>query len=124
MAFAEFTGLSVSATPSSTTSISISWELESSLTATSYTISYSNSISHCFLDSKSGIPASGTSHTLASLQEGTQYTIAVTATLSGGGTLERSAVAATLTAGSLFLLYFIVIHTLSLSQLLLPLLLV
>ena len=93
-------GLTVSATPSSSTSLTISWTLEDSLTATSYTISYSNTNNtDCFTDSRSGIPASGTSHTLDGLEEGTEYSITVTVTLSGGGTQEGSTTATTLTAG-------------------------
>ena len=90
-------GLAVSATSSSTTSISVSWELHDTLTATSYTISYTNT--QCFTDSRSSISASGTSHTLDNLEEGTQYSITVTATLNGEGTLQGSTVAATLTVG-------------------------
>ena len=92
-------GLAVSATPSSSTSLTISWALEDSLTATSYTISYSNTNTDCFPDSRSGIPASGTSYTLTGLEEGTEYSITVTATLTGGGTQEGSTTATTLTAG-------------------------
>ncbi|CAI8006558.1 Neogenin, partial [Geodia barretti] len=92
-------GLTVSATPSSSTSLAISWALEDSLTATSYTISYSNTNTDCFTNSRSDISASGTSHTLTSLEEGTEYSITVTATLTGnGGTQEGSTTATTLTA--------------------------
>ncbi|CAI8013812.1 Neogenin, partial [Geodia barretti] len=92
-------GLTVSATPSSSTSLTISWTLEDSLTATSYTISYSNTNTDCFTDSRSGISASGTSYTLTGLEEGTEYSITVTATLTGnGGTQEGSTTATTLTA--------------------------
>ncbi|CAI8033621.1 Receptor-type tyrosine-protein phosphatase delta [Geodia barretti] len=92
-------GLTVSATPSSSTSLAISWALEDSLTATSYTISYSNTNTDCFTNSRSGIPASGTSYTLDGLEEGTEYSITVTATLTGnGGTQEGSTTATTLTA--------------------------
>ena len=91
-------GLTVSVTGSSSTSLTISWTLEDSLTAASYTISFSNTNTDCFTNSSSGIPASGTSHTLGGLEEGTEYSITVTATLTGGGTQEGSTVASTLTA--------------------------
>ena len=92
-------GLTVSATTLSTTSISVSWELQNTLTATGYTISYTNTNNtQCFTDSRSSISASGTSHTVDNLEEGTQYSITVTATLTGGGTLGGSATAPTLTA--------------------------
>ncbi|CAI8029949.1 Neogenin (Fragment), partial [Geodia barretti] len=69
------------------------------LTATSYTISYSNINTDCFTDSRSDISASGTSHTLTGLEEGTEYSITLTATLTGnGGTQEGSTTATTLTA--------------------------
>ena len=92
-------GLTVSATPLSSTSLAISWTLEDSLTATSYTISYSNTNTDCVTDSSSDIPASGTSHTLDGLEEGTEYSITVTATLSGNGGTQGSTTATTLTAG-------------------------
>ncbi|CAI8051475.1 Tyrosine-protein phosphatase Lar-like, partial [Geodia barretti] len=93
-------GLTVSATGSSSTSLTVSWTLEDSLTATSYTISYSNTNNtDCFNDSRSDIPASGTSHTLDDLEEATEYSITVTATLTGnGGTQEGSTTATLLTA--------------------------
>ena len=94
-------GLAVSVTGSSSTSLAISWILEDSLTANSYTISYSNTNTDCFTDSSSGIPTSGTSYTLTGLEEGTEYSITVTATLTGGGTKEGSTTATTLTAGKL-----------------------
>ncbi|CAI8045597.1 Neogenin (Fragment), partial [Geodia barretti] len=66
---------------------------------TSYTVSYSNVNTDCFSDSSSGIPASGTSYTLTGLEEGTQYSITVTASLGGNsGTLEGSTTATTLIA--------------------------
>ena len=90
-------GLSISVGSSSTTSITISWSLEQSLTATGYTISYSNTNTDCFSDSRSGISASETSHTLTGLEEGTEYSITVTASVTGGGTLMASTTANTMT---------------------------
>ena len=70
---------------------------------TGYNISYSNTDTQCFTDSHtvSGIAASVTSHTLTDLEEGTKYTITVTALLTGGGTDEDIVTATTLAAGDL-----------------------
>ena len=92
-------GLTVLATPLSSTALAISWALEDSLTATSFTISYSNTNTDCFTDSSSDISASGTSYTLDGLAERTEYSVAVTATLTGGGTQGGSTTATTLNAG-------------------------
>ena len=102
-------GLTLSATSSSSTSISVSWELQNTLTASDYTISYTNTNNtQCFTDSRSSISTSGTSHTVDNLEEGTQYSITVTASLTGGGTLEGSITAATLTASE----FSFTLHTL------------
>ena len=77
----------------------MSWELHDTLTASSYTISYTDTNTECFTNSRSGISASGTSHTVDNLEEGTQYSITLTVTLTGGETLQGSTVAATLTVG-------------------------
>ena len=71
------------------------------MTATSYTISYSNTNTDCFTDSDdiTGIAASETMYTLTGLQEGTEYSITVTAILSDGETAEDSLTATTMTAG-------------------------
>jgi len=70
---------------------------------TGYSISYSNTDTQCFTDSDtvSGVAAGETSHTLTDLEEGTEYTITVTALLTGGGRDEDSATATTLAAGEL-----------------------
>ena len=68
------------------------------MTATGYTISYSNTNTDCFTDSRSGITTSGTSYTLTGLEEGTRYSITVTATLTGEIT-EQNITATTRTAG-------------------------
>ena len=67
--------------------------------ATSYTISYSNTNTDCFTDSRVGITASGMSHTLDDLEEGTEYSITVTASLTGGRTERDTITASTKTAG-------------------------
>ena len=87
---------------SSTTSLTISWTLVDGVTATDYTISYSNTNNtDCFTDSSTVIPASesDTTYTLNDLKKGTEYAITVTATLSGGGTGEDSLIATTRTVG-------------------------
>ena len=101
--------LTVSVSSSNATSVTVAWTLTN---AVSYNISYSNTNNtDCFSDTRSGISASGTSHTLHGLEEGTEYFITVTATLSGGdgrgaadtltggGSAERSITASTMTAG-------------------------
>ena len=50
-------------------------------------------------DTISGIAAGETSHTLTNLEEGTEYTITVTALLTGGGSDEDIVTATTLAAG-------------------------
>ena len=87
------------------TSLTILWMLADGTTVTGYSISYSNTDTQCFTDSDtvSGIAAGETSHTLTNLEEGTEYTITVTALLTGGGTDEDSATATTLAAGELLL---------------------
>ena len=68
------------------------------MTATGYTISYSNTNIDCFTDSRSGT-TSGTSYTLTGLDEGTQYSITVNATLTGGRTEQDTVTGTTRTAG-------------------------
>ena len=92
--------LSVSVVSSSTTSLTISWTLAEGLMATDYTISYSNT--DCPTDTYddiTGISPSETMATLTGLEEGTDYSITVTVSLSGGGTGEDSLTATTMTAG-------------------------
>ena len=90
--------LSVMLDSKSTTSLTISW----TLAATDYTISYSNTnntecITAGYPDITTG--ASESSRELMGLEEGTEYSITVTATLSGGGTGEDSLTATTMTVG-------------------------
>ena len=112
-------GLSVSVTSSTTTYLTISWALEESLSATSYSISYSATDTDCFTDSNT-IFADGTltMYTLTGLEEGTEYSITVTATLTGGGSEEDTITFTTIYAGESSLLLYLI---LSLSQLHLPL---
>ena len=93
--------LSVSVDSTSTTSLTISWTLHDSVTATSYTISYSNTNTQCFTESYDdiiGITDSETMYTLTELQEDSEYSITVTAILSDGETGD-SLRATTMAAG-------------------------
>ena len=84
----------------STTSLTISWTLDDSVTATSYIISYSNTNTQCFTKSYDDITGiTGSEVTLAGLQEATEYSITVTAILSDGETGEDSLTATTMAAG-------------------------
>ena len=95
--------LSVILDSKSTTSLTISWTLADGVTAADYTISYSNTNNtECIT---AGYPddittgASESSRELMGLEEGTEYSITVTTTLSGGGTGEDSLTATTMAAG-------------------------
>ena len=87
----------------STTSLVISWTLllAENVTATSYTVSYSDTNTQCFTDSDdiTDIAASETVYTVHGLQVGTEYSITVTAILSDGGTGEDSLTATTMATG-------------------------
>ena len=94
--------LSVMLDSKSTTSLTISWTLADGVTATDYTISYFNTdntecITADYPDITIG--ASESSRELMGLEEGTEYSITVTATLSGGGTGEDSLTATTMAVG-------------------------
>ena len=84
-------GLSVSVTSSTTTSLTITWALEEGVTATSYSISYSATDTDCIPGSNtmiSDIAGSETMYRLPGLEEGTEYSITITATITGGGSQE------------------------------------
>ena len=87
----------VSVNLSSTNSLTISWTLLNGVTATTFTISYSNTNTDCFTNSStiSDIAGSETMYTLTGLEEGTEYSITVTATLTGGGETEQDTITAT-----------------------------
>ena len=65
------------------------------LTTTAFTIFYFNTITYCFTDSSTipDIAGSDVMYTLTGLEEGTEYSITVTATLTGGGALESTTTA-------------------------------
>ena len=93
--------LAVSLSATSTTSLTVSWILAEGVTVTSFTISYSNTDTQCFPDSNdiTDIAASETMYTVTGLQEGTEYSITVTAMLSDGGSGGDSLTATTMAAG-------------------------
>ena len=110
--------LSVFVTSSTTTSLTISWALEEGVIATSYSISYSATDTDCFTDSNTMIPdiaGSETMYTLPGLEEGTEYSITVTATLTGGGIEQHTITLTTLAFGQSPLSPSLSILTLSLS---------
>ena len=85
----------------STTSLTVSLVLAEGVTATNFTISYSNTDTQCFTvpSDITGIAASETMYNVADLQEGTEYSITVTAMLSDGESGEDSLTASTMAAG-------------------------
>ena len=94
--------LSVMLESKSTTSLTISWTLFGGVTATGYTISYSNTkntdcITAGYPDITTGAGAS--SRQLIGLEEGSKYSITVTVTLSDGRTRAYSLTATTRTVG-------------------------
>ena len=94
--------LSVMLDSKSTTSLTISWTLADGVTATDYTISYSNTnntecITAGYPDITTG--ASESSRELMGLEEGTEYSITVTVTLSVGVTGKDSLTATTMGVG-------------------------
>ena len=93
--------LSAYVSTTSTTSLVISWILAKGVTATSYSISYTNTDTQCFTDSDviTDIGANETMYTVTGLQEGTEYSITVTVMLSDGETREDNLTASTMATG-------------------------
>ena len=93
--------LAVSLNATSTTSLTVSWTLAEGVTVTGFTISYSNTDTQCFTDSNdiTGIAGSETMYIVPGLQEGTEYSITVTAMLSDGGSGGDTLTASTMAAG-------------------------
>ena len=71
------------------------------MTVTTYNISYSTTNTQCFTNSNviTDIAGSETMYTVTGLQEGTEYSITVTAMLSDGETEENSLTATTMGTG-------------------------
>ena len=93
-----FSSLSVSSTSHNT--ITISWTLAEGVTATEYIISYSNiDCPNDIYDDITGISDSETMYTLTDLEEGTEYSITVTAILSDGETASDTVTATTMSVG-------------------------
>ena len=84
----------------SMTSLTISWELAPNTSVDNYRIVYSSADIQCRSDMSSlfGISAGETKYILTELNEGTEYTITVTAMLAGGETDEDSIIATTMAA--------------------------
>ena len=99
---ADTLSLSFDSSSTTVTSLTISWTLADDVTATNYTISYSNTNNtDCITTGYPNITTSPSALTreLTGLEEGTEYSITVTATLSGGGTRANSLTATTMAAG-------------------------
>ena len=94
--------LTVTVVSTSTTSLTISWTLADDVVATEYTISYSNTDcpNDIIYDDITGISDSETMYTLDDLEEGTEYSITVTAILSDdGGSAPTTVTATTMSVG-------------------------
>ena len=114
---------SVSVNTSSNTSLTLSLTLSESITATTYFISYSTTDTDCFTGSNiTSVDGNLTMYTLTGLEEGTEYSITVTAALTGGGTEQDNITANTTTAGESTCIWFLLLYDImTLSQLHLPL---
>ena len=96
--------MTVDSTSITTDSLTISWtvtELPEDVTVTQYIISYSNTdCPNDIYDDITGISDSETMYTLTDLEEGTEYSITVTAILSDdGGTGSDTITATTIAVG-------------------------
>ena len=91
--------VTVDSTSITTDSLTISWtvtELAEDVTVTEYIISYSNTdCPNDIYDDITGISDSETMYTLTDLEEGTEYSITVTAVLSDDGETASDTVTAT-----------------------------
>ena len=95
--------LSVSLDSTTTTSSTVSWEVDEGVNVTSFSISYSNTNNtNCFSISReiTGVLPDARSYILTSLEEGTEYSVTVTAVLSDLVTFSKSIVATTDLAGT------------------------
>ena len=86
---------------SSVKSLTISWTLANDVTVTEYIISYSNTdCPNDIYDDITGISDSETMYILTDLEEGTEYSITVTAILSDdGGSASDTVTATTMSVG-------------------------
>ena len=94
--------LSVSIYSTSETSLAISWAVVEEVTATAFTIYCKTNNIDCFTECStvSDIAGSEIMYTLTGLEEGTKYSITVTATLTGGGrTQQDTIIVTTMAAG-------------------------
>ena len=93
--------LSLSISSTSDNTITISLILAGDVTVTEYTITYSNiDCPNDIYDDITGISASETMYSLTDLEEGTEYSITVTAILSDdGGTASDTVTATTMSVG-------------------------
>ena len=93
--------LSLSISSTSDNTVTLSLILAEDVTVTEYTISYSNiDCPNDIYNDITGISDSETMHTLIDLEEGTEYSITVTAILSDdGGTASDTVTATTMSVG-------------------------
>ena len=91
----------VSVISSSPTTLTISWTVDVGVMVESYTITYSNTDPDCFRDSDdtTDIASDMTMYTLTGLEEGTEYSITVTALLADEDTGEAEGMGTTTPAG-------------------------
>ena len=91
----------VSVVPSFPASLIISWTVDAGVIVDSYTISYINTDTDCFTDSGTcdDIDGDETMYGLTGLEEGTEYSITVTALLADGDTGEAKGMGTTTPAG-------------------------
>lgn len=98
---------------SSSTTVELSLSLARDVIATTYTISYSNTDNtDCFTDSRvvTGIRGSERVYILTGLQEGTRYSVDVTATMSNRVTIRKSVSASTASTGEHIRYAYMYIH--------------
>ena len=88
----------VSVVSSSPTTLTISWTVDVGVMVESYTITYANTDTDCFTDSND-TTSDMTMYRLTGLEEGTGYSITVTALLADGDTGEAEGMGTTMAAG-------------------------
>ena len=91
----------VSVVPSSSITLIISWTVDVGVMVESYTITYANTDTDCFTDSDdtTDIASDMTMYRLTGLEEGTEYSITVTALLADEDTGEAEGMGTTAPAG-------------------------